>query len=125
MTDFPLNTKISYLLSLGAEGASIFCEAWCNPDTMDNDEVMGEIFALYTSSTVNSDMIFQNSIQHLMRSETMDFMVYKLRDNNRKYCDGIDSWPIELEINEANYDRLMANLSLKVRNFHNKHRKKR
>ena len=115
-----MTDKVTYILCMGEEAAFDFAQpirAFVGPDYLLFGDEVDLIFMVLTDIRNDSDLIFKKAIEALHQSESMDFMVYKMYNGNRKHLSDINLWSIEIEISEADYDILYINLCQKARKF--------
>lgn len=65
-------------------------------------------------SNIEAKVLFQDSIETLMESENLDFMVFKVIDGKVKNLSGYDEWSEIIEIDEITFKKLHLNLCQKI-----------
>lgn len=65
-------------------------------------------------SNMEAKVLFQDSIETLMESENLDFMVFKVIDGKVKNLYGYDEWSEIIEIDEITFKKLHLNLCQKM-----------
>ncbi|RIV44906.1 hypothetical protein [Flagellimonas pelagia] len=65
-------------------------------------------------SNMEAKVLFQDSMETLMKSENSDFMVFKVIEGKVKNLSGYDEWSEVIEIDETTFKKLHLNLCQKV-----------
>ena len=65
-------------------------------------------------SNMEAKVLFQDSIETLIDSEILDFMVFKVVDGKVKSLSGYDEWSEIIEIDETTFKKLHLNLCQKM-----------
>ncbi|HBU79147.1 MAG TPA: hypothetical protein DEF18_13685 [Muricauda sp.] len=65
-------------------------------------------------SNMEAKVLFQDSIETLIDSENLDFMVFKVVDGKVKNLSGYDEWSEIIEIDETTFKKLHLNLCQKM-----------
>ncbi len=64
--------------------------------------------------TKETDELFMASLETLMKSNSSDFMVYKVFDNKFENLPGLEEWANVIEIDLETFTQLHLNLCYKV-----------
>ncbi|MEL7270187.1 MAG: hypothetical protein AAGL34_11480 [Bacteroidota bacterium] len=108
----------NFSLCLDDVAAVVFCEPLAEIASMDNDDVIELIFSLYTQNETSSDSIFKKSIEHLVESDCLEYIVYRYSNEKRRFYESRDNWSIVMEISEENYYKLHPDICGKLRDFY-------
>ncbi|MEO1485695.1 MAG: hypothetical protein AAFU57_08110 [Bacteroidota bacterium] len=117
--------QINYSLCLDDSAAVIFCEPLGDIDSMDNDEIVQKIFSFYIQEQTTPDAIFNKSMENLIESDCMEYMVYRYPDEQNRLYEPGDKWTVVMEINEASYNKLHPDICGKLREFYRNSPRKR
>lgn len=60
-------------------------------------------------------LIYSDSIESLIKSDCIDYMVYRVLNGDKSRLSDIENFPIEVNISEEWYDKLHSNLCQKLR----------
>ncbi|MEO0571972.1 MAG: hypothetical protein AAF039_09730 [Bacteroidota bacterium] len=117
--------QFNFSLCLDDSAATVFCEPLGEVERMDNNEVIELIFSLFIQDRTAPDAIFNKSIDNLIESDCIEYMVYRYpKEQNRLYEPG-DNWSVVMEINEASYNKLHPDICGKLREFYRNSPRKR